>query len=1428
MPEHSVTTEATMTVTATPRSQQYLDSLNNLQLLANAQTVPSGILHTAPATLFSMARYDGAQAAALRQDQWEQHYHDLHRGIVSGSALAQQRLPALPDLSKKAQEQATRQVVPIAIFNLQHHYPNKRLMTAVSAAARHDRAIRLRDDPRHMLEERRGFAASALLPDCFENFQLLPHQHHGLRVRFLLDPALYLTNTDEPLGFIEADFADGLGFRPLPPNRPVTVQYREPGAKHVRVTQHTAAGPRTTSFVFNVGPAAAVQPDTTFNVNATIPYQGKTNSGIAGVWYGSTNGVKHTQLTNPIIISEGFPGGYSWDYLYGMLNTQGALTALLSKGYDAVVLTYGQPGANGGSDYIQRNAFVVVACIQQVISRRAGNAPLIVGGASMGGVITRYALAYMEKNNIAHQTQMFLSFDSPQQGASVPVSVQWFIQALATTNAEAAKIAQILSSPAAQQMLTYYVPSYTYSGPLTAALHTAFYTELSGLGYPHGSPQQPVKTIGIADGAGNGVKTIPDGAHVIDWSGNICAYGDTWAEPTGAGQVGSLYCAPISFWKQFSHSVQNCVNYDGAPGGTSPANGQLAQQLINSDYGSVDHNYDINCFIPTVSALDIKGATAYTPVPAQGAASAFDAYFVSATNNAHVLITPQILTFLLSQLPSTVAAPAAAQQMRAVPAGANGSGRIAGAPAPTFNQTAEFTPAVAPFAEGQVVVSTDGSTACVVAWDGVYVFAQSQGTWALQTKLSSPSTSGVAISQDGSVIAISSPFAKTATVCTGTNWSTQSLLPLPALSQNSDPSSIALSDDGTLALVGVMNLSSDSASPGQAFLFQSSSGNWTQAASFTGAASEQLFGADVALSGDGTVAVVSGVIVTDTWPKSGFAYAFSGANWSNRTALPTPSGALWGYGAECAVNANGSVIAVASLGAYSPPNNLPGTIFIFSGQDWQQQSSISNPNTIGNILFSSPCLSADGNTLAACASTPASPLSQTLYVFTHGPSGWALISTPPLPTNAQNANGLVAMSGDGSIIMVRANSGAYALSGQNWTQATLLPTPVDVAGLDFGTTVAVNGKGTNALIGAPGVNSLVGAAYLYGTNGANWTQLNALASPDTQAWAQFACAVALSANADTAACGVRGDDNDAGCVYLFSGFNWSDQTRLTAPNPVAGDNLGVSVALSEDGSVCVVGAPGTNSNTGAIWVFSGANWSQRTCLVATSGQAEDNCGMSVAVSSDGSVIVAGAPNANGGSGAVYVFSGANWSQQTALALSGSPADAAFGQSVAISSDGTLILVGAPQMNNGVGAAYVFSGSAWSQQQTIPVTGNPGDTIGDAVAMSGNGSIVLLGAPGTNNGTGAAYVASGPGYGNITQVVASDAVPGDGFGDAVGLDLYGDIACIGAPGRNYESGVMFVFTSAAVAAPKAATAKAATTVVARLEESLMARQMIAGK
>jgi hypothetical protein len=228
-----------------------------------------------------------------------------------------------------------------------------------------------------------------------------------------------------------------------------------------------------------------------------------------------------------------------------------------------------------------------------------------------------------------------------------------------------------------------------------------------------------------------------------------------------------------------------------------------------------------------------------------------------------------------------------------------------------------------------------------------------------------------------------------------------------------------------------------------------------------------------------------------------------------------------------------------------------------------------------------------------------------------------------------------------------------------------------------------------------------------------------------------------------------------------------------ASNTGVGDSFGWSVALSADGDTLAVGARGESSSatgidgnqlddnapsSGAVYVFArnGTQWSQQAYVKASDTEQNDYFGTSLALSGDGDTLAVGASQEDGIAGAVYVFTrtAGQWSQQQYLKGSNTEAGDEFGSSVALSTDGNTLAVGArgedsaatnvggDEADNSVefsGAVYVFSRAAdqWAQQAYVKAS-NPDifDAFGFALALSGDGDTLAVSALGEDsNATG---------------------------------------------------------------------------------------------
>ena len=299
----------------------------------------------------------------------------------------------------------------------------------------------------------------------------------------------------------------------------------------------------------------------------------------------------------------------------------------------------------------------------------------------------------------------------------------------------------------------------------------------------------------------------------------------------------------------------------------------------------------------------------------------------------------------------------------------------------------------------------------------------------------------------------------------------------------------------------------------------------------------------------------------------------------------------------------------------------------------------------------------------------------------------------------------------------------------------------------------------------------------------SWDTETKITSSDAAATDRFGWSVSISG--DYAIVGAYLDDDngaDSGSAYIYFRDNdvWTQQAKLTASDGAAGDYFGISVGIS--GDTAVIGAWRDNSDTGAVYVFtrSGTAWSQQAKLTASDASAGQGFGRSVAI--DGDSMIAGVNIFGASNRAAYVFtrSGATWSQQAKLTVSG---DIGFGFSVDIDVDSAV--VGEREGSVGPGKAYVFTRSAgvWSLQDTVsPSDGAAGDNFGTSVGITGD--LLIVGSSldddaGSNTGAAYAFVRSGTTWSQQSKLTASDAVAGGIFGNSVSIE--GDYAVVGSGG-----------------------------------------------
>ncbi len=416
-------------------------------------------------------------------------------------------------------------------------------------------------------------------------------------------------------------------------------------------------------------------------VTATIGYQGYDESqayfgeGNYQIFLDNIDGV----LDKPIIMIDGFDPGDSRDIamLYSSLDFGGDNLAdiLRDEGFDLIALNaplYNTEGKDidGGADYIQRNAMVLIELIEFINAEKVGNEELVIIGPSMGGLIARYGLSYMEENGLNHDTRLYISFDSPHLGANIPISFQYLINyfAKALDNEQAQDVVDnVLNSPAAKEMLMDHYLGHLLSGsdfeqdpnlllPIGAPdFRDAFQTELNNLGFPVN-----VRNVSIINGSGQGTTIGSPGMEMInttlDLGATITADITLRFTPQAGGTTTVTDFAtfvagiPVAGYSADAESFAFTDGVDSSPGGKSDIAsglGAISDPIIIAFLEALEQSE--YSFIPAISAMAIDSENDWYAIP-----NINDSPFVNAhipnTNEYHVQLTEQNAAFALSEI----------------------------------------------------------------------------------------------------------------------------------------------------------------------------------------------------------------------------------------------------------------------------------------------------------------------------------------------------------------------------------------------------------------------------------------------------------------------------------------------------------------------------------------------------------------------------------------------------------------------------------------------------------------------------------------------------------------------------------------------------------------------------------------------------------
>ena len=401
--------------------------------------------------------------------------------------------------------------------------------------------------------------------------------------------------------------------------------------------------------------------------------------------------------------SEGTPGGQNLERIYNVFNQQGlAQDFQVNNGFDIIPLNFKKHTVfnqnflfpkviNGGTDYIERNAMVLITLLEKLNDCKTGNEPIKLVGVSMGGLIARYALTYMEYYNIPHNVDIMATIDTPHQGAVVPKGFQDlsdFINDITLGIVDNPE--NILQSPAAKQMLKHHILSGSNTPSGAPNFHNRFFTDLQQLG---DYPVTPRK-LSIISGTMDGTKNNDSAERYANLTGQFGFYNGIGGlesnikmnySPEPNNTINDFYFRQrISFLflkftvfkrKNQVSSLPSLGSLENSPGGYYDVN-TLAENFIGGNFygifGDVSGtalevflretllHIEVNLtnpdfsFIPTKSSLDFIGDPyLYEKINDRNlicsGETPFDSYFAPQNNIAHTIFTNAGANFITQE-----------------------------------------------------------------------------------------------------------------------------------------------------------------------------------------------------------------------------------------------------------------------------------------------------------------------------------------------------------------------------------------------------------------------------------------------------------------------------------------------------------------------------------------------------------------------------------------------------------------------------------------------------------------------------------------------------------------------------------------------------------------------------------------------------------
>ena len=632
--------------------------------------------------VFPVAKAYDLKTQKVSTEYYKQVYNEMQR------ADFQQRLPKLDFLREQADLGFSQNQIPLSLLI------NDFEMLDADALNRN----KMQMNSKNQIEFK-NFSKSDLNKYSINLLAPILAKTKSNSPEFILKNELVFNTTSRKIDFIEVE--NNRIWKKINFDQPFRIDAPENGVKTVNYKIHFIGGEiLSQSFIINVdyqnyatvnkGKPFSPNVVNTFTSSRTYKGYGESSpfAGIGEyeVFLDTVDGV----LDKPIILLDGFDPGdaRNTSQIYQLLNYgsgQNLGDVVRAQGYDLIVLNfpkYTRPGTttviDGGTDYIQRNAMLLLDLIEMINAQKVGTAKNVVIGPSMGGLVSRYALRYMEQNSLNPDTRLYISFDSPHLGANVPIGFQHLFNYMGygplgdVTMQDL--VSGMLKTPAAKEMLLDHFEGHLKAGSATefettsASLlpvgspnfRTPFQTELDGMGFP-----LTTRNVAIINGAGNGTMTGTPGMNIMDHTFNASSTqraiiklnytpianqtlevsrfkGQQWIFVwiTGYESAASSRTPTTSAGLDTAPGGRFDISALAASAGESPI---LTEFLTNLKIGYFN-------FIPAISGMAVSNTNNYYSNINSSSTTPFAAYSIPTENENHVTFNPENVQFALDEI----------------------------------------------------------------------------------------------------------------------------------------------------------------------------------------------------------------------------------------------------------------------------------------------------------------------------------------------------------------------------------------------------------------------------------------------------------------------------------------------------------------------------------------------------------------------------------------------------------------------------------------------------------------------------------------------------------------------------------------------------------------------------------------------------------